>query len=168
MSALELINKAVDKVIISCKTDPVAVPVYAGQLITIDVPGQVDPNQIFAVNVKIKNTGNIPWFSSGSGCTGQDITYLGTTRDQDRESVFHAPIVFGNTNWYTNNRIKLKTPRVNPGEVAEFMFVGHAPTTPGIYREYFAPVVEGKAGSKTRRNSNLTSKWGFPQKRIKY
>lgn len=78
-TALELINKAVDKFIFSCQVDIPTEPVYAGQLISIDVPGQVDLNQLFAVNIKIKNLGNVPWFSSDSGCLRQSTTYLGTT-----------------------------------------------------------------------------------------
>ena len=170
-SALEMMSKVVDQIVISCRVDAVSRPVYAGRLQSIDVPGQVDLNQVFPVTVKITNTGNVPWFSGSSGCQEQSTTYLGTTRDQDRLSVFHAPIVFGETNWYTGNRIKMKTPRVDPGETAEFLFVGHAPTTPGVYREYFAPVVEGQSWIKDQAEFKFDIKVGVPaeeEKILKY
>jgi hypothetical protein len=129
----------------SCRFDAPSSPVYAGQLESIDVPLYVEPNQLFDVTVKIKNTGNMPWFAADSGCPGQSMTFLGTTRNDDRSSVFFAPLVFGNTGWTSANRIRMTTPRVNPQAVAEFKFQGHAPLQAGIYREYFAPVVEGKS-----------------------
>ncbi len=161
-AALELINKAVSQITISCAFDEVKAPVYSGQLMSIDVPATSEPNQIFAVSAKIKNTGNVPWFSSGSGCPGQSMTFLGTTRNDDRSSIFHAPLVFGETKWIQANRISMKTPRVDPGEIAEFSFIGHAPLEPGIYREYFAPVVEGKTWIKDGAEFKFDIKVGQP------
>lgn len=142
-AAAELVNRAVEKMVVSCAVPAEPDPVYSGQLLSIDVPGQVEPGQLFQVRAMVKNTGNMPWISSVSGCPGQSMTYLGTSRTQDRQSLFHAPAVFGNTGWYTANRIKMKTPRVEPGKTAEFEFVAHAPADAGIYREYFSPLVEG-------------------------
>jgi len=129
---------------IDCHVDRNDKPVYAGEFESIQYPGPLQPGELFNVKVLIKNTGNMPWFSAKSGCPGQlPIVYLGTTHDQDRSSQFMAPGIFGDTGWYSNNRIFLNTPRVNPGQNAEFSFIGYAPSAPGIYREYFAPVVEG-------------------------
>jgi hypothetical protein len=136
--------------------------VYGGLLQTIDVPSQVEPGELFKVNVKIQNAGNTPWFSALGQCPGQAYTYLGTTREQDRNSVFHAPLVFGETQWLGANRIKMKTLRANPGEIAEFEFTGHAPETPGLYREYFAPVVENVTWIKNSAEFNFDLTVGQP------
>lgn len=61
----------------------------------------------------------------------------------------------------------MKTPRVNPGEIAEFYFVGHAPATDGIYREYFAPVIEGQSWIKDQAEFKLDIKVGNPQEEDK-
>jgi hypothetical protein len=164
---LPLTTRAADNTAVSCAVDAINPAVYAGQLMSIDVPASSEPNQLFAVSVKIKNTGNTPWFSSNSGCPGQSMTFLGTTRNDDRNSLFHAPLVFGDTKWIQANRISMKTPRVNPGEVAEFSFVGHAPLEPGIYREYFAPVVEGKTWIKDRAEFKFDLKVGQPEENAK-
>lgn len=136
--------------------------VYGGLLQTIDVPSQVEPGELFKVNVKIQNAGNTPWFSALGQCPGQAYTYLGTTREQDRNSVFHAPLVFGETQWLGANRIKMKTLRANPGEIAEFEFTGHAPETPGLYREYFSPVVENVTWIKNSAEFNFDLTVGQP------
>lgn len=136
--------------------------VYGGLLQSIDVPSRVEPNELFKVNVKIQNAGNVPWFSANSACPGQAYTYLGTTREQDRSSLFHAPLVFGDTHWLGSNRIKMKSTRVNPGEIGEFEFIGHAPSTPGLYREYFSPVIENVTWIKNSAEFNFDITVGNP------
>ncbi len=133
----------VDRMTLSCLVDSGITPVYSGQLQSIVMPGQVEPNQLFQGNITVKNTGTVPWFSDLSGCGTQPPVYLGTARSRDRESAFFAPLVFGQTQWLGGSRIKMKSLRVEPGEIAEFEFLAHAPAEPGIYREYLAPVVEG-------------------------
>lgn len=163
-SATRIINNIASKVTISCNIDPQEKPIYSGRLTSIDAPQQVQPNELFNITVKIQNTGNMPWLGTSSGCSNVlNPVYLGTTRDQDRVSAFHAPAVFGNTSWLGANRIKMKTGRVNPGELAEFTFVAHAPVDPGIYREYFAPVVEGKTWVKEDAELSFDIKVGEPQ-----
>ncbi|MCC7432467.1 L,D-transpeptidase family protein [Candidatus Peregrinibacteria bacterium] len=162
-TALNTLSKIVDKVTVNCNVEPIAEPVYAGRLLSIDVPTAVDPNQLFNSTIKVVNTGNTPWFSIGSGCPGQSPTFLGTTREKDRASIFHAPMIFGDTKWYQSNRIKMKTPRVDPGETAEFIFASHAPSEPGIYREYFAPVIEGKAWLTDEAEFGFDIKVGQPE-----
>ncbi len=148
--ASRVINKSIDSLSVSCQSLPVKAVVYAGQLQSIEVPAQVEPNQLFTVNVTITNTGNTPWFSSRSGCSRQSSTFLGTTHEQDRLTGFFAPIVFGDTNWFSGNRVVMSTPRVEPGQTGVFSFIAHAPQTPGFYREYFAPVVEGQSWIKDK------------------
>lgn len=147
---------------VSCLTDSGIQPVYGGLLQSIDAPGQVASGQLFAVNVKIQNTGTTPWFSDSSDCTSQSSTYLGTTRQQDRQSSFHAPLVFGDTKWLGSNRIKMKTLRVDPGQIAEFEFIAHAPEESGIYREYFAPVIENVAWIKSSAELSFDIMVGAP------
>ena len=168
VKALEVVNRVVDRVVVSCAIPDEPDPVYSGQLQSIDVPGQVEPGQLFQVKALVKNTGNMPWISSVSGCPVQSMTYLGTSRQQDRQSIFHAPSVFGDTNWYTANRIKMKTPRVNPGETAEFAFLAHAPNEAGIYREYFAPVIEGVAWMRDQAEFRFDLQVGQPTEAEKF
>lgn len=162
-AALNTLTKIVDKVTVNCKAEPVLDPVYSGRLLSIDVPAAVEPNQLFNTTVKIINTGNTPWFSISSGCPGQSPTFLGTSRDRDRTSIFHAPAIFGDTKWYQSNRIKMKTPRVDPGETAEFIFASHAPAETGLYREYFAPVIENTAWLTGEAEFGFDIKVGQPE-----
>ncbi len=147
-----LVNKPVNiytsivkKIQSVCAVTPVEAPIYSAQLVSTAAPDRVASNQLFEVKIRYRNTGNQPWFGTDSICPGQSTTYLGTARQQDRTSVMHAPAIFGDTKWLSGNRIRMINSRVNPGEIAEFSFIGHAPVQEGIYREYFAPVTEGKA-----------------------
>jgi len=148
--ALKPAANSVDPLGVSCESSPVKTVVYAGQLQSLEVPSQAEPNQLFTITARIQNTGNVPWYSSNSGCTGQTATFLGTTREQDRDTPFFAPAVFGDTKWYSGNRIIMTTPRVDPGQTGVFTFMAHAPQESGLYREYFSPVIEGKAWIKDK------------------
>jgi len=159
---IKIINTVVDKIKAYCADQPVDTAVYSAQLLSIKVPDHVSENQLFDGEITYQNTGNQPWFSSDSGCPGQSMTFLGTTRSLDRVSVFHAPAIFGDTKWYQSNRIVMKEARVNPGETATFSFIGHAPLQPGIYREYFAPIVEGKTWMINKNEATFDIKVGEP------
>ncbi|MBD3270185.1 L,D-transpeptidase family protein [Candidatus Peregrinibacteria bacterium] len=134
-------SQATENLIVSCHVDRQTEAVYDGVHINNEFPGQVEPEELFNIKIRVKNTGNMPWFSERSGCD-QSVVNLGTTRAQDRASIFHAPTVFGDTRWKDSNRIKMKSLRVDPGEIAEFDFLAKAPSDAGLYREYFAPVAE--------------------------
>jgi hypothetical protein len=157
-----MVTSVVDKIQEACTIAPVKTPIYSAELVSTIAPSQVEANQLFDVVIKYRNTGNQPWFGSDSICQGQSMTFLGTARQQDRASVIHAPSIFGDTKWITDNRIKMTGTRVNPGETAEFSFVGHAPLQPGIYREYFAPVTEGKAWMNSNSDATFDLKVGSP------
>lgn len=158
-----IVNNLVSKIKQYCEFPAVESPVYSGQLVSIEVPDHVAANQLFDVIIRYRNMGNQPWFASDSGCLGQSSTFLGTTRQQDRDSAIHASaVVFGDTKWVQANRIKMKTNRVDPGELAEFSFIGHAPEQPGIYREYFAPLVEGGAWITNGGEATFDLKVGDP------
>lgn len=159
---VEVITSVVDKIKEACAITPVDKPIYSAQLVSTAAPDHVAANQLFDVVIKYRNTGNQPWFGSDSVCQGQSTTYLGTARQLDRDSVIQAPAVFGDTKWISGSRIKMNGTRVNPGEIAEFSFVGHAPLQTGIYREYFAPVAEGKAWMNNSSDATFDLKVGDP------
>ena len=116
-------------------------PVYNAQVITVRKKFRYMESEDFTVKVYVKNTGNMPWFSPDSKCIGARV-YLGTTREVDRASAFYNK---DSTGWTAANRIRLDASqmRVDPGEAALFTFAGKADSEPSVYREFFAPVVEG-------------------------
>ncbi len=77
---------------------------------------------------ELKNTGNINWSK-----TGFYAFRLGTSRLKDRESKF-----------FKGNRIELEREIIKPGEIGKFSIKIKVPKNikPGIYREYFRPVIE--------------------------
>ncbi len=118
--------------------------VYNAEVITVRRKLRVDPGEVFRVKIFIKNTGNMPWFSKDSSCNGPRFT-IGTSRDQDRASVFYtesAPNV-EDTNWIAENRAGVDQLRTNPGEIASVTFWSKAPEEPDVYKEYFKPVITG-------------------------
>jgi lipoprotein-anchoring transpeptidase ErfK/SrfK len=86
------------------------------------------------LSLKIRNTGNQTWISSGD-----NPTYLGTTRSEDRETVFYKE---GNRGWFSGNRIMMDKKTVRPGQTVNFTFQITAPEKSGIYREFFTPIIE--------------------------
>ncbi|MFA4930814.1 MAG: hypothetical protein WC570_03065 [Patescibacteria group bacterium] len=106
---------------------------------------------------KLKNTGTSSWFSDSSNggdtcyttedgqmyCMGALVepTRLGTIRPTDRNSGF-----FTYNNWISTNRAhQLDEGTVDPGETGSFGFYVTVPRDmkAGVYKECFAPVVEG-------------------------
>lgn len=83
--------------------------------------------------VRLRNTGTETWYRDG-----ETPTRLGTARPEDRPSAFYTP-----SDWLAPNRIGLSEEVVRPSEVGTFAFTVTAPSQPGIYREYFRPVVDG-------------------------
>lgn len=83
------------------------------------------------VSIAIKNTGNVTWVRDGL-----NKMMLGTQQPQDRISmILTRP---------STRFAGLDKKEVQPGETATFNFKVKAPKTEGIYREYFAPVIEGQ------------------------
>lgn len=116
-------------------------PVYSAQVITVRKKFRYSENEEFQVKAYVKNTGNMPWFSQDSKCVGARV-YLGTTRETDRTSKFYGKDLTG---WVSPSRIRMDASqmRVNPGEAVAFIFNAKADEEPSVYREFFAPVVEG-------------------------
>lgn len=122
-----------------CQYDIPKKAIYQGEFIQQETKIWTAPGSKFEVALYLKNTGNIPWFSNVSGCSGINLIRLGTARDHDRGSIFYNP---NDPRWITANRIHLQEERVNPGEIGTFRFSGFAPKVNDIFREYFQPVVE--------------------------
>jgi len=124
--------------------------IYSGHFVSLSKPESINPDGIAEVKILIQNTGNMPWFSSESGCGNVPIAYLGTAFERDRVSPFFldASTLIGGSqqsNWIGTNRIKMQNKRVDPAQIAVFTFLIKAPEEPGIYREIYAPVIEGRS-----------------------
>src|SRR5438132_1298624 len=103
------------------------------------------PGQRSTATVAYYNSGSRGWVSGTLG----EVAYLGTwgpEPGQDRASTLGGDGTLGspNTSWPRYNRIALQpAPYVGPGQVAWFQFTIQAPLTPGSYRLYLRPLVEG-------------------------
>jgi hypothetical protein len=91
------------------------------------------------------NSGSQGWVSGRMG----EVAYLGTwgpEPGQDRPSPLGGDGLFGspNTGWPRYDRIAVQpTGYVGPGQIAWFQFTIQAPATPGVYRLYLRPLIEG-------------------------
>ncbi len=93
----------------------------------------LEPGERLHVNLRMRNTGNVTWYNSGS-----NPVHLGISRPYDRFSYFF------DSSWLGQNRpAKMKEASVAPGQVATFEFWMNIPDRPGPFYEYFNPVVEG-------------------------
>lgn len=89
------------------------------------------------VELKIKNIGTATWYNYGA-----HPVRLGTARPLDRNNSAIKAHPSTN-NWLSDNRpASMKEREVKPGEIATFVFTITGPSTPGVYKEYFRPVVE--------------------------
>jgi hypothetical protein len=103
-----------------------------------------------------RNTGTLPWYDNVSVGAGQLPVHLATTHPMNRRSLFGAPWggdqnrsvgVF--TTVYASDGVTLAGNQhvVQPGQIAKFSFPMAVPANaaPGVYREFFQPMVEGTA-----------------------
>lgn len=125
-----------------CTYTPPEKKEYAAEFIAANTQVWAALGGEFETAVYIKNTGNTSWFSDTSGCSGAAYTRLGTSKDQDRNSVFYYP---KDPRWLGANRIAMVEPRVDPGEIATFSFTSKAPYVSDIFREYFQPLTENES-----------------------
>jgi hypothetical protein len=97
--------------------------------------------------VAFHNSGSIGWVRGRMG----EVAYLGTWGPEPGQD---APTSLGgdgqlgtpNTGWPRYNRIAMQpADYVGPGQVAWFQFTILAPTSPGTYRLYLRPLIEGAA-----------------------
>ena len=89
-------------------------------------------NTTYYLQLKARNTSGLTWLQSS--------TLLGTNGPQDRSSVVYTSDWIG-----TNRAARIKESIVNPGEFATFNFTIKTPNATSSLKEYFRPVVEGKA-----------------------
>jgi hypothetical protein len=103
------------------------------------------PGARSTATVAYYNSGSLGWVSGKLG----EVAYLGTwgpEPGQDRASALGGDGTMGSpsTSWPRYNRIAMQpAPYVGPGQVAWFQFTIQAPLTPGSYRLYLRPLVEG-------------------------
>lgn len=103
-------------------------------------PANLTPGDTTNVWIEVKNTGNVSWFNNGSNIVrlGSGSSYGNINQKRDYNSEF------ANYDWPSNNRAAVVSKsEVKPGDVTRFQFNIKAPSTPGVYRAYFTPVVDG-------------------------
>lgn len=127
-----------------CYTPEIENKEYKAEFMEKEIATKVDKGDEFPITMYVKNTGNAPWFSDRSGCSGlQSLVRLGTARQKDRESQLFYEKSGKDTGWVAPNRIALVEDRVDPGQIGTFHFTSEAPYKTDTYREYFQIVVEG-------------------------
>lgn len=103
------------------------------------------PGATNTATVAYYNSGSQGWVANRMG----EVAYLGTwgpEPGQDLASPLGGDGQLGspNTSWPRYNRIAMQpSAYVGPGQVAWFQFTIKAPTTPGYYRLYLRPMIEG-------------------------
>lgn len=147
---------------VSCDFIEPEKPEYKGEFVEREVRVSAGEGEEFKVTLYLKNTGNAPWFSATSGCFKNHVK-LGTARDRDRKSIFYHP---GHHTWLSPERVTMVESRVEPNEIATFVFHSKAPRTTDIFREYFQPVVEGvqwMEGKETVARVDITVGFVYPE-----
>ncbi|HSX02877.1 MAG TPA: hypothetical protein VLI05_06230 [Candidatus Saccharimonadia bacterium] len=142
-------------------------PSYASSYVSQSAYPTIITGHSTTVSFNYRNAGSQPWYDnvSAGGANAQPI-HLATTHGMNRRSLF------GNT-WggdqnraagtfavvYEADGTTLATNQhvVQNGQIAKFSFTMSAPlgTTPGVYREFFQPIVEGTIGG------NMNDPWTF-------
>lgn len=103
------------------------------------------PGEKSTATVAYYNSGSSGWVSGRMG----EMAFLGTWEPepgQDRPSLIGGDGTFGSpaTNWPRYNRVAAQPAAyVGPNQVSWFQFQIQAPTTPGTYRLYIRPLIEG-------------------------
>jgi len=127
-----------------CEYDAPESPTYSVELQGVEVQEDIQPGDVFLVDITFKNTGNARLFSADSGCYDVPVLNLGTQKSQDRLSVLGSPEnrISG---WKSSTRVKMSDDYIDPEGTFHFQFQSLAPEGDNIYREYFQPVVENMA-----------------------
>lgn len=103
-------------------------------------PSTLKSGETTNVWIEIKNTGTEIWRNSGINPVrlGSGSQYGSYSQQRDYKSEF------ANSDWLSSNRPSVISKEVVfSGETARFQFNIKAPTTAGIYKAYFTPVVDG-------------------------
>jgi len=112
--------------------------------------------------IRYKNDGNVPWFDDSSISTSTLRTplpvHLATSRSINRNSGFNylwaspnrPKVVFSSVYMSDNASLATNQHVVEPGQIAEYSFTvsPQAWTNPGIYREFFQPILEGATSTQ--------------------
>jgi len=127
-------------------------------------PSTLNPGENIEVWVEVKNTGTVTWNRDGIINVvrlGSGSKYGSVNQQRDYNSEFYddrlivtdcissvsTSCIGENTPipmWLSKNRpTKIMHPVVRPGWHTRFQFTIRAPETPGTYKAYFTPVVEG-------------------------
>lgn len=103
-------------------------PIFAYEFISSKLPKNIlETGESALAVVQLKNTGNVNWRNFG-----ENRISLGADNERDRVSSFSKSTRMG----------YLQNSTVKPGETGQFVFTLTAPKYPGLYEEYFAPVIE--------------------------
>lgn len=103
------------------------------------------PGELATATVAYYNSGSRGWIAGRMG----EAAYLGTWEPepgQDRASMLGGDGTQGSpaTGWPRYNRVSAQPAAyVGPNQVSWFRFTIQAPTTPGTYRLYIRPLIEG-------------------------
>lgn len=105
---------------------------YVGQ----SASGTFVPGQKGTWTISARNIGTATWSNSGT-----NPVRIGTNNPRDRQSAFCT------TGWIVgcHRAALLNEPSVAPGATGTFTFPVQAPSSPGVYSEYFNPVADGAA-----------------------
>lgn len=111
---------------------------YDASIVSVRNRFKVEAESEFEVKVFLLNTGENVWHGENSKCNEPKMR-LGTDRNRDRASGF-----FDELTWISESRIAMDQAYVFPGEVASFTFKMKTNENVSAFKEYFAPVVDGK------------------------
>lgn len=104
-------------------------------------PSVMAPGTSTNVWIEVKNTGTVTWHGDGI----ENVVRLGAgsrygSANQQRDYISE----FANDDWLSTNRTaNILHSVIKPGWHTRFQFNIKAPSTPGTYKAYFTPVVEG-------------------------
>lgn len=102
---------------------------------TVLATDNLRPGERVFVSLKVKNTGSETWYRDGP-----NPILLGTDRSPNHDSKYC------DTTWLRCNRpAKLREESLATGQVGHFEFYAAASNDLGEFREYFRPVLEGRA-----------------------
>lgn len=121
-----------------CKFTEPTERVYDVNVVTVRKKLKVDKGENFEVKVYVKNNSNVPLFSDESPCPGLKV-FLGTEKERDRTSKFYEE---GAEGWVSGNRVGLDQEKILPGKMGSFTFEAVAGDEDGVYKEYFAPMID--------------------------
>jgi hypothetical protein len=115
---------------------------YSYQFSSVSGPPQsMVPGSSATATLQLKNTGTLAWKNEKTRTPSQPALRLVMTKPWYRSSAFYDDS--SGSKWLVPSQIAMTSENVEPGEVGTFTFSWKAPTKPGTYIEYFAPVVDG-------------------------